>query len=66
MPISATLQNKETAVTATLEAKTGATITWDQAVGTWQENEGTWNVPEMGATLESKTSAITASLESKN
>ena len=65
MPISATLQNKETAITATLETKVGDTITWDQAEGTWDENEGTWDNPEFGAALEAKTSALTATLESK-
>lgn len=66
MPISPTLENKNTALTATLEDKVGNTITWDEATGTWIENEGTWDNPETGATLEVKTTAIIASLEVKN
>lgn len=66
MPISASLENKNTAVTASLESKVGDTITWNQAEGTWDENEGTWDNPETGAALEAKTSAVTASLETKN
>ena len=65
MPISATLETKN-AVTATLEEKTGATITWAQAEGNWQENEGTWDAPEMGGVLEAKNTALTATLETKN
>jgi len=66
MPITPVLENKNTALAATLENKVGDTITWDDATGTWDENEGTWDNPETAVTLESKNTAITASLESKN
>ena len=65
MPITASLENKSTAVTASLEVKVGDTIIWDEAEGTWDENEGTWDNPELGAALEAKTTALTASLEAK-
>lgn len=65
MPITGTNEDKPTAVTASLEAKVGDKITWEQAEGTWNENEGTWDNPEFGAALEAKTTAVTASLESK-
>ena len=66
MPITATLENKTTALTASLETKVGDTITWDEATGTWQENEGTWDNPETGAVLETKNAALVATLEAKN
>lgn len=65
MPISPSLENKNSALAASLENKVGAAITWADAAGTWQENEGTWDNPEFMATLESKNSALTASLENK-
>jgi len=66
MPITASSENKNTALTASLENKVGDTIIWADAVGTWEENEGTWDNPETAATLESKSSVITGTLESKN
>ena len=66
MPITPVLEDKTTAVTATLESKVGDQITWDDSEGTWDENEGTWDNPELGATLEAKNAALTAELEPKN
>ena len=66
MPISITPENKNTALTATLENKVGDTITFAQGEGAFGENEGTFANPEVGAVLESKNSALTASLENKN
>lgn len=65
MVIVATLESKNTAITATLETKVGDTITFGQGEGTFGENEGTFANPEVGAALEAKTTAITASLEAK-
>ena len=64
MPITPTNQSQNSAP-LTNEAKTGSTVTWDEAFMTWDEATGTWDNPGLPAQKESQNSTPLAN-ESQN